>query len=483
MLHISFSTSSTVNTVIKTRLLQQECHFTWALDENDADLTDLLNRLEEQLSLDLGKEAGVARTHSCMGYVKFLLGSNTEALCNCEKSVELIKAHGNYSDKLLVVAYGDLAWLYYHMENFAECEMYLNKLREIKEKYPSVPYAEVLGEKGWTLFKFSRKYYERAKECFKKALELEPENAEWNSGLAIALYRTETVEKGCAPETSDAVNQLRRAIATNPDDDVLKVLLALRLTVFKKHSEAESLVEQALERSPEHPQVIRYVGKYLRNAGSVDSSIALLKRALEKVSNKAFIHHQLGLCYKQKIMKLKRAGSHHTKGAEIKRAQEQCIYHLEMAIELKTGFILAMAELAFQYGVNRDISRAEEMFQNAFQAAKEKKDNYQTVHVFYAEFQRYVIRCEPAAIKHYIECLKINPNQFEGKKSAKSLRKIAERRIGNNPNDGEAFGILGIIHKERGEKQQAIECFEKALTYVDNEEYLSDLCDLRLSLQ
>ncbi|KAI5627238.1 hypothetical protein C0J50_13203, partial [Silurus asotus] len=473
--------SSNQGTDLKARLLQEECHFTWDLNKNDLDLNDLLNRLEEQLSLDLGKEAGAARTHSCMGYVKFLLGSNTEALSNFEKSVELIKAHGNDSDKLLVVAYGDLAWLYYYMGNFAECEMYLNKLREIKEKYQSVPYAEVLGEKGWTFLKFSHKYYERAKECFKKALELDPENAEWNSGLAIALYRTEFLEKGGAPETSDAVNQLRQAIATNPDDDVLKVLLALKLALFKKHSEAESLVEQALERSPEHPHVVRYVGKYLRNKGSVDRSIALLKKALEKVSNKAFIHHQLGLCYKQK--KLKQAGSHHTKGAEIKQAQEQCIYHLEMAIKLQTRFILAMAELALQYGLNQDISRAEEMFQNAFQAAKEKKDNYQTVHVFYAEFQQSVMGCEPAAIKHYIECLKINPNKFEGKKSAECLKQIAEKRIENNPNDGEAFGILGIIHKERGEKQQAIECFEKALTYVDNEEYLSDLCELRLSLQ
>ncbi|XP_053541153.1 interferon-induced protein with tetratricopeptide repeats 1-like [Ictalurus punctatus] len=284
-----------------------------ALNENDTDLTDLLNRLEEQLNLDLGWEAGVAHTHSCMGYVKFLLGSNIEALSNLERSVELTKSHGNDCDKLLVVAYGDLAWLYYHMGNFAECESYLNKLSEIKEKYPSVPYAEVLGEKGWTFLKFSRKYYERAKECFRKALELDPEEGEWNAGLAIALYRADDMFKDPV-----VIDQLRRAIATNPDDDVLKVLLGLRLAAYKKYREAESLVEQALERSPEHPHVMRYVGKYFRNEGSVDRSIALLKRALEKVSNATFIHHQLGLCYKKKILNLMQAGSHHTKGFEIK---------------------------------------------------------------------------------------------------------------------------------------------------------------------
>ncbi|XP_060716705.1 interferon-induced protein with tetratricopeptide repeats 5-like [Tachysurus vachellii] len=473
--------SSTQDTSLKTSLVQLECHFTWALNKNDLDLTDLLNRLEEQLNLDLGREAGIVRTHSCMGFVKFLLSSNTEALSYFERSVELTKSHGNECDKLLVVVYGDLAWLHYHMGNLAECESYLNKLSEIKVKYPSVPYAEVLGEKGWTFLKFSRKYYERAKECFKKALELEPDEGEWNAGLAITLCRIEDILQD--KSTSNAVDQLRRAIVTNPDDDVLKVLLGLKLAFHKKYSEAESLVEQALERSPEHPHVIRYVGKFFRSQGSVDRSIALLKRALEKVSNSSFIHHQLGLCYKKKILNLKQAGSHHTKGAEINRAQTQCIYHLEMATEMKPSFIIAMCELALQYGGNRDLSRAEEMFQNTFQVAKEKNDNYQFVQMYYADFQLYCMRCESAAIKQYIECLKINPKRYEGTKSAERLERIAKRRIKNNPMDGEAYGILGIIHKEKGEKQQAIECFEKALSFVDNENYLSDLCELKLSLQ
>lgn len=471
---ISFSTSSTQDTIFKTRLLQLECHFTWALNKNDTDLTNLLNRLEEQLNLALGGEAGVARTYSCMGFVKFLLGSNTEALSNCERSVELTKSRGDDCDKLLVVVYGDLAWLYYHKGNFTDCESYLNKLSEIKGKYPSVPYAEVLGEKGWTFLKFSGKYYERAKECFEKALELEPEEGEWNAGLAIVLYRIENMRQDSAASTETSTDQLRRAIAMNPDDDVLKVLLGLRLVADKKFSEAESLVEQALERSPEHPHVIRYVGKFLRNQGSVNRSIALLKRALEKVSNASFIHHQLGLCYKKKI---------HTRGPEIEQDREQCIYHLEMAIKLNTTFITAMSDLALQYGVKRDMQRAEEMFQNAFQTAKEKNDSYQYIRLRYAEFQQYSMKCEPAAIEHYTECLKINPNTYHGKKSAESLKKIAKRRIENNPEDGEAFGILGIIHKEKGEKQQAIECFEKALSCEDNEDYLSDLCELRLSLQ
>ncbi|KAF5894149.1 interferon-induced protein with tetratricopeptide repeats 5-like, partial [Clarias magur] len=129
------------------------------------------------------------------------------------------------TDKLLVVSYGDLAWLHYHMGHFAECESYLNKLNEIKEKYPSVPYAEVLGEKGWTFLKFSRKYYDMAKVCFTKALKLDPDDSEWNAGLAIVLHRTEPTFQNTP--NSNAIDQLRRAIDTNPADDVLKVSLAI----------------------------------------------------------------------------------------------------------------------------------------------------------------------------------------------------------------------------------------------------------------
>lgn len=52
---------------------------------------------------------------------------------------------------------------------------------------------EVFGEKGWTYLKFSRSYYHKAVDCFHKALELQPDDSEWNAGLAIALYRTESV--------------------------------------------------------------------------------------------------------------------------------------------------------------------------------------------------------------------------------------------------------------------------------------------------
>ncbi|KAA0725328.1 Interferon-induced protein with tetratricopeptide repeats 5 [Triplophysa tibetana] len=463
---------------LRTKLDQLECHFTWGLIKNDIDL----NRLDEQLKSDVEKKENPTQTYNALAYVKFLQGFQEEALSHLMTSLELYKeCHKEEFNKSLIITYGNLAWINYHMKNYTECESYLQKVKKINENLSSesssVP--EVLDEKGWTFRRFSFKYSEKSKECFKKALDLEPEVGKWNAGYAIALYRTEYGE--FTIENSPVIKQLRRAIETNPDNDVLKVLLALRLAMYKSYEEAQRLVEQALEGSPDHPHVLRYAGKFFSNKGCPDRGIALLKNALEQSPNSSFIHHQLALCYKKKKIQLLQ-GNHHARAPEVQLIRDKIIDHLEMATKHATGFIKAMIELALHYGEQEDFLQAEKMFQMTFEAAKEKNDNLHVVHFHYAEFQFYSKRDEVLAIKHYMECLKMKPGSHEGKRSEYKLKRIAEKRINKNTHVGKAYGILGFIHKEKGEKSQAIECYEKALSYGDNDEHLTNLCALRLSI-
>ncbi|XP_026869302.2 interferon-induced protein with tetratricopeptide repeats 5-like [Electrophorus electricus] len=463
-------------------LLQLECHFTWELNKEDLNITDLLNRLEQHVELNLGGTAGLAQTYNSLAFVRYLLGSPKEALIKLEESVALTReCHENNCDKWLIVTYGNLAWIQYHIKCYTECESYLDKLRDIAEKFPAS--ASVLGEKAWTLFKFSRKYYGRAQECFKKALELEPDDAHWNTGYAFVLHRTETCSSSL--DDSPAVKQLQRAMDINPGNDELRVLLALRLAQFKEYDKAERLVEEALENSPTAPKVIRYVGKFFRDYGSLDRSLALLKRASESMSNSGFIHHQLALCYKRKKISLQREGIRDSPsaGSEVRRLRRQCIYHLEQATTLKTGFMFAMIELAVQYGEDKQFERAEELFEQTLQLAKEKNECLQRIYFHFGEFQQYQKRHLVLAISYYMECLKLDHETIDGVKSAKNLKKIADRRLSKRPEDGKAWATLGFIHKAKGEKCKAIECYEKAQQYTQSDEYLSVLCDLRLSLQ
>lgn len=344
------------------------------------------------------------------------------------------------------MAYGDLAWLQYRMKCFSECESYLGKIRSIEQKFPDSPlgvHHEVLGQKAWAFFKFSRKYYNQAKDCFEKALELEPRNAQWNCGYAFVLNRIETHGNGVPKLLT--MKQLRKAIEVDPENDELKALLAVTLAESTEHDEGEKLMEEALEGSPNSPNVIRYVGKFLRAFGSVERSIALLKRALEKSPTSGFIHHQLALCYKRKKNDLKDGlklseGCQNTSEAcdEIQRLRSQCIYHLDKATELKCGFIIAMTELAIQYSEDGKLDCAEELFQQTLQIAEEKNESLQYVYLCYAQFQQYRKRSLSDAITYYMECLKIDEDTKDGKKSAKHLKKINDRQSSKRPGSGQA---------------------------------------------
>ncbi|XP_050979523.1 interferon-induced protein with tetratricopeptide repeats 5-like [Labeo rohita] len=478
------SEMSSIQDSLQSKLDQLECHFTWGIKKEDLVLMDILNRLEEQAKMGLGGEQGVARTHCSLGYVKFLLGRNEEVFTHLLKSETLIKENlGVNCDKTLIVTYGNFAWINYHMKNYTECESYLMKLQKINETCSSEPssVSEMLGEKGWAYLKFSRKYYDKAIEVFQKAVELDPENSEWNAGYAKALFRTETGTL-CTVD-SPAIKQLERAIEIDPDDDASRVLLGVKLLFCSKKlmKDSEKLIETALNGSPEHPHVIRYVGKFFRNQGSVDRSIALLKKALEKSPNSGFIHHQLAMCYKTMKINLQKE-KREVNRFEINIARKQCIYYLEKATSLKASFVIAMSELALQYGEKRDLPKAEELFAQTFKTAREKNDSLHVVHYYYAEFQQYSKRREDLAIRHYTECLKMSPHTSEGDRSAKKLKNIAQRYMKDDPGDWKANEILGLIYQIKGEMFGDTKSYAATSGNEEDDESLSNLCEINLKI-
>ncbi|KAK7122857.1 hypothetical protein R3I94_019839 [Phoxinus phoxinus] len=475
------SEMSSIQESLQPKLDQLECHFTWNIKKVDLVLTDIVNRLEEQIKMGLGEELGVARSHCSLAYVKFLLEDKEAAHTHLLESETLIKKNlGENCDKTLIVTYGNFAWINYHMKNYTECESYLMKLQKINETFPtqssSVP--EVLGEKGWAYLKFSRKYYDRAVEVLQKAVELDPENSEWNAGYAKALYR---IEPGtfCTVD-SPAIKQLRLVIDDNKDDDASRILLGLKLLLCSKKlmNESEKLMETALNGSPEDPHVIRYVGKYFRNQGSVDRSITLLMKAVKRSPESGFIHHQLALCYKTKKINLQKE-KRRDKGSktEVNEARDMCIYYLEKATSLKRYFIFALCELALQYGERGELSKADNLFQRTFKTAAEKNDSVHVVHYFYAEFQQYSNRCEDLAIRHYKKCLEMNPHSSEGERSAKKLMNIAQRCMKVRPDDWKANEILGFIYQLKGEMFGHTKSYSATSDSEEDDEYDSNLSE------
>ncbi|XP_035259311.1 interferon-induced protein with tetratricopeptide repeats 1B-like [Anguilla anguilla] len=466
--------ASTENMLL-TKLRQLECHFTWEL--NYTHLNDLQIRLKNEIELASEKDKNIGWFYGNLAFTKYMQRLLEKARDDLTKAEEHIrKQHGDNCEKQLIVTYGNFAWVYYHKGEHEKSQTYLDKLEGIKKKFPtespSALHPETYGEKGNAFMKFFHQYNEKAKECFEKAVELEPEEIAWNEGYAVALYRTES--NLTSFEESPASRQLRRVLELDPNNAHIMALLGLKHADYEEYQKAEELMERAMKLDPDKPYVIQYVAKFYRKIGKVEESIALLKRALEITPDSALLHHQLALSYGWKT-----ANNEETEDLSGLRIQ-----HLEQAISLKPSFVLAMVELGRVYAEIRDNRKAEEMFKKAIEAANDSNEYHQIAYLKYANFLLYQERSVPMAVVYYKKGLQLQKDTTQWNVCARRLEKIANDKISRNPIDGEAFGILGYVNQMRGDTHQAIECYEKAILYDPaNEEYQTALFDLCLSLQ
>ncbi|XP_039457500.1 interferon-induced protein with tetratricopeptide repeats 1-like [Oreochromis aureus] len=281
-----------------------------------------------------------------------------------------------------------------------------------------------------------------------------------------------------------SIKQLHSALELNPDDAVLQSMLAVKLAAYKKYEEAVGLLKKALKTDPDNPHVSRYVGKYFRNHHRLDESIDMLERALKRATQSSFIHHQLALCYKRKKI-AEQSRKPFSSQREVRYWRRCCIREFEMAVKIKPTFHLAWADLALLYAEERNLRRAEEIFQQCLLKLPECNERLsQAIHQRYGDFHYHHKRNEAQAIVHYTKGLLIPLKKYEKKVCAKKLKQIAEKLLARNPGDGEALALLGQVARAEGNRKEAAEFYEKALNCdKDNEEYLSALYELRLQLQ
>ncbi|KAL4843999.1 hypothetical protein H8958_003984 [Nasalis larvatus] len=137
------------------------------------------------------------------------------------------KEHAYQASVRSLVTWSNFAWVYYYMGRLAEAQAYLDKVENICKK-PSNPFRyrmecpEIDCEEGWALLKCGGKNYERAKACFEKALEVDPENPEFSAGYAISAYRLDGFKLATKNYRQFSLLPLRQAVSLNPDNGYIK---------------------------------------------------------------------------------------------------------------------------------------------------------------------------------------------------------------------------------------------------------------------
>ncbi|XP_062958638.1 interferon-induced protein with tetratricopeptide repeats 1-like [Cynocephalus volans] len=439
---------------VKDSLAQLRCHFTWKFLIENSEIPDLENRVLDEIEfLDTKYNVGI---HNMLAYVKHLKGQNEKALESLKEAEDLIQRdHANQSDMRSLVTWGNYAWVCYHLGRLAEAQTYLDKVESTCEKLASpfryrMECPEMDCEEGWALLKCGGQNYERAKACFEKALEADPENAEFSIGYAITTYRLDGFNAAKKRTEGCSLHPLRQAIRLNPEDAYIKVLLALKLQEVGQEAEGEKYIEEALTNKSSQTYVFRYAAKFYRKKGSLDKALQLLKTALQATPDSVFLHHQIGCCYRQQMIEMKEA----TKLPRSREDEENAdtmmrlaIYHFELAIQKKPTFTIAYMDLANMYREQGEYQKVEDTYQKALTLHDGDKSRLQEVHYRYGYFLQCHKQSENDAITYYLKALYIEPQSNARQKILSALENLVNWRVDQNKTDVESLNLLALVHR------------------------------------
>ncbi|KAG8523040.1 Interferon-induced protein with tetratricopeptide repeats 3, partial [Galemys pyrenaicus] len=432
-------------------LSQLKCHFTWNLFKENGVPDGLESQVLDQIST-LNTEIK-ATMYNLLAYIKHCRGQNEEALECLQQAEEFIQhTHAHQAERRSLVTWGNYAWVYYHLGRLSEAQTYVDKVKQVCEKF-SNPYSiecpELEGEEGWTWLKCRENQNERAKVCFEKALEKNPSNPEFSSGLAIAMYRL-----GAKPQEYFSVDLLKQAIELSPDNQYIKVLLALKLLKMNEEAEGERLVEKALETAPCQTDVLYHAANFYKIKGDLDKAIELYLKALEFMPNNCYLYYQIAGCYRAKVKQVQDTGDSEVSGnREVEELKQYAKDYLNKAIERGLSPLYTFTDLT-------ELLDTEEHSQTASSTHVPNTEK-QPLHGNSCNFQENHEQSEDTAVQRDLEGFPTS-NTPLGKENMKNQQqKIAESQV---PQDAPNYWYRqGLIHKMNGDLLRAAECYEKEL--------------------
>ena len=165
-----------------------------------------------------------------------------------------------------------------------------------------------------------------------------------------------------AGDFDGAVAFLRGLLAASPDDEELLYNLGVLHGEAGHPPEAMAYMQQVLEKNPNHPGALNYVGYSLaENGADLDRAEKLISKALEQKPDDGYITDSLGWVYYMRARPLVQAGRIDAGRAMLERA----IRELEKAAELTGGDPVISEHLGDAYLLLEDRQRALSFYEEA----------------------------------------------------------------------------------------------------------------------
>ena len=144
--------------------------------------------------------------------------------------------------------------------------------------------AEAHYKRGNTLF--SQHKYTEAEAEFRKAIELDPNDANAHNGLGLALSNQ--------LKYAEAEAEYRKAIELNPNDAIAHSNLGIALTQQQRLAQAEAEFRKAIKIDPNYANAHKGLGENLDNQGRHAEAEAEYRKVIEIDPNDATAHNNLG---------------------------------------------------------------------------------------------------------------------------------------------------------------------------------------------
>ncbi|XP_033019382.1 interferon-induced protein with tetratricopeptide repeats 5-like [Lacerta agilis] len=365
-------------------------------------------------------------------YLQDFQGNYEEALDSLREAEGALKRdHPTNFSRQALVTYGNYAWVYYHLINYDMVDLYLGRIHDIcrslasPEAY-SAMIPEIHAQKGWSLLAGGFRNGDEAAECFRKALEAEESNEEFQTGLAISVYASYT-HSWAAEQREEAQKLLEEVVARQPQNYEAKAYLARaleRVDVERALCLADDVAQESV-----NPEVLRNISR-LYKPRSLPRAISILKKAIALYPGYHLPHHNLGLCYLHQLER--------TSGDVGKEVVEAAIECFKRSLEMDPFSIFTRLKLAKVYG-ERSPAYEEEIYLNLMEELPgASKRCQQSIYIHWGDFLLHKKGMKNQALEMYQAAARIpGDHALE--------RKQLEIRLKN----------LARIFKEGGEMDQA----------------------------